>query len=90
MANKTYDNFVLENKIEDLLTTGIDINAYITSDYSLTEDAGMKKVINVYTATGNVEDLEMGAGNTQSIEVTFTPKEYTVGVTQGSFPYYDE
>ena len=90
MAHTIYQNFVLENKIEDLLTTGIDMNAYMTADYSLTENAGMKKVINTYTASGNVEDLAMGVGNSGDIEVAFTPKEYTVGVTQGRFPYYDE
>ena len=90
MAHTIYQNFVLENKIEDLLTTGIDMNAYMTADYSLTENAGMKKVINTYTASGNVEDLSMGVGNSGDIEVAFTPKEYTVGVTQGRFPYYDE
>lgn len=90
MAHTIYENFVLENKIEDLLTTGIDMNAYMTADYSLSENAGMKKVINVYTASGNVEDLAMGQGNTADIEVAFTPVEYEVGVTQGRFPYYDE
>lgn len=55
MANhKVYENFVLENKIEDMLITGVDMNAYMTTDYSLTENAGMKKVIHVYNATGNV------------------------------------
>lgn len=90
MAHKTYENFVLENKIEDMLLTGIDMNAYITADYSLTQDAGMKKVIHVYSATGDVEDLAMGEGNTGDIDVTWEQKEYTVGVTQGRFPYYDE
>ena len=54
--HKIYENFVLENKIEDMLTTGIDMNAYMTADYTLAENAGMKKVVNVYTATGDVED----------------------------------
>ena len=90
MAHKIYENFVLENKIEDMLTTGIDMNAYMTADYTLAENAGMKKVVNVYTATGDVEDLNMGEGNTGDIDVSFEAKEYTVGVTQGRFPYYDE
>ena len=90
MSNTVYNNFVLENKIEDMLTTKVDLNAYITPDRSLTENAGMKKVINVYTATGNVEDLAQGAGNSGDIEVSFTPAEYTVQVTQGRFTYYDE
>ena len=90
MAHTVYENFVLESKIENLLTTGIDVNAYMTIDYSLAENAGMKKVVNVYTATGEVEDLGMGEGNSAEITVSFTPTEYIVGVTQGKFAYYDE
>lgn len=90
MAHTIYEDFVLESKIENLLTTGIDVNAYMTIDYSLTENYGMKKVVNVYTATGEVEDLGMGEGNSAEITVSFTPTEYTVGVTQGKFAYYDE
>ena len=90
MPNTVYNNFVLENKIEDMLTTKVDLNAYITPDRSLTEAPGMKKTINVYTATGNVEDLAQGVGNSGDIEVSFTPHEYTVQVTQGRFTYYDE
>ncbi len=90
MAHTIYENFILENKIEDMLTTSIDMNAYITPDYSLTQEAGMKKVVNVYTATGNVEDLAMGVGNSEEIEVSFAKKEYDVEVTQGKFAYYDE
>ena len=82
MANhKVYENFVLENKIEDMLITGVDMNAYMTTDYSLTENAGMKKVIHVYNATGNVEELEMGEGNEESITVSHDEVEYSVGVT---------
>lgn len=90
MAHTIYENFVLENKVEDMLTTSIDMNAYMTADYSLTETAGMKKVIHVYTATGDVEELTMGQGNTGDITVSFTPKEYEVGTTQGRFTYFDE
>ena len=90
MAHNVYENVVLESKIENLLSTGIDVNNYMTIDNSLTQEAGMKKVINVYTATGNVEDLGMGEGNSEAITVSFTPAEYTVGVTQGKFAYYDE
>lgn len=90
MANIVYENFVLENKLEDLLTTSVDMNNYMTLDSSLSETAGMKKVINTYTATGDVEDLDMGEGNTGDIAVGFTPVEYTVTTTQGRFPYFDE
>lgn len=90
MAHTVYENFVLENKIENLLKTSVDMNAYVTADYSLSESAGMKKVINKYTATGAVEDLDMGDGNQGEFAVSFTPVEYTVGTTQGKFAYYDE
>ena len=90
MPHTIYQNFVLENKLEDLLTTHIDMNQFATQDTSLVEEAGMTKKINQYTSTGNVQDLAMGAGNTQEIEVSFTQVPYTVGVTQGRFAYYDE
>ena len=90
MAHTIYQNFVLENKLEDLLTTQLSLAQFCTVDNSLTENAGMKKTINTYTATGDVEDLAMGVGNSEDIEVSFTPKNYTVGVTQGRFQYYDE
>lgn len=85
-----YDNFVLENKIEDFLTTKVDLNNYITADYSLSENPGMVKKVHVYTATGDVEDCAMGEGNSDTIEVSFDEKEYRVGTTQGRFQYYDE
>lgn len=85
-----YENEVLENKITDLLITAVDLSNYMTVDNSLTQNAGMTKVINRYTASGNVEDLEMGEGNTKGIEVSFDPVSYVVGTTQGRFAYYDE
>lgn len=90
MAHTIYENFVLENKMEDLLTTAVDMNAYMTADTSLTENAGMKKKVNTYTATGNVQELGMGEGNTEDIEVSFITNEYEVGTTQGRTYYYDE
>lgn len=90
MAHTIYDRFVLEDKLEDLLATAVDLNNYVTADYSLAEAAGTKKKIHKYTSTGNVEDLAMGVGNSSEIEVSFTEDEYTVGVTQGNFNYYDE
>lgn len=90
MAHTIYENFVLANKVNDILTTQVDLNTYMTVDTELAENAGMKKVINTYTATGNVQDLAMGEGNSADIEVSFTPTEYKVGTTQGRFKYYDE
>lgn len=91
MANHViYDNFVLENKIEDMLETAVDMNGYMTADYSLAENAGMKKKIHKYVASGQLDEVQMGEGNTHDIEVSFTEVEYEVGTTQGKFAYYDE
>lgn len=90
MANQVYDNVVLANKIEDILTTNVDLTSYMTVDTSMTQEAGMKKKINTYKAQGNVETLAMGAGNTGDIEVGFATKEYEVETVQGRFQYYDE
>ena len=90
MANQVYDNVVLANKIEDILTTAVDLTSYMTVDTSMTQEAGMKKKINTYKAQGDVETLEMGAGNTGDIEVSFATKEYEVETVQGRFQYYDE
>lgn len=90
MAHTIYTNEVLANRVEDLLTTTLDMNSFVTVDHSLAESAGMKKTINTYTWTGDVEDLQMGVGNSKEIDVSFSPVSYTVGVTQGKFKYYDE
>ena len=90
MAHTVYENIVLSNKMNDILATKVNLNNYLTIDNSLAESAGMKKVVNTYTSTGDVEKLGMGQGNSTSIEVSFTPVEYNVEVFQGKFAFYDE
>lgn len=90
MAHTVYENVVMSNKLNDILTTAVDLNQYMTIDTSMTESAGMKKVINTYTSTGDVEELAMGEGNSGEITVSFVPKEYTVKTFQGKFAFYDE
>lgn len=90
MAHQVYENVVLSNKMNDILTTQVNLNNYMTIDTSLAENAGMKKVINTYTSTGSVEELGMGEGNSTSIEVSFVPSEYEVKTYQGKFAFYDE
>ena len=90
MAHKMYENIILSNKINDILTTKVNLNSYMTIDTSMSESAGMKKVINKYTSTGSIEELAMGEGNSTSLEVTFEPVEYTVKTYQGKFAFYDE
>ena len=90
MAHQVYENIILSNKVNDILTTKIDMNNYLTIDTSMTESAGMKKVINTYTSNGTIEELGMGEGNSTSLEVSFTPVEYEVKTYQGKFAFYDE
>ena len=90
MAHQVYENIILSNKVNDILTTKIDMNNYLTIDTSMTESAGMKKVINTYTSNGTIEELGMGEGNSESLEVSFTPVEYEVKTYQGKFAFYDE
>ena len=90
MAHQVYENVILSNKINDILTTQVNLNNYMTIDTSLAEGAGMKKVIHTYTSTGSVEELGMGEGNSTEIEVSFLPAEYEVKTYQGKFAFYDE
>ena len=90
MAHQVYENFILSNKLNDILTTQVDINNYLTVDNTMTQGPGMKKKVNTYTSTGDVEALGMGEGNTQGIEVSFTSTEYDVLTYQGKFEFFDE
>ena len=90
MAHVMYENFILSNKINDILATSLNINNYLTVDTSMTQGPGMKKTVNTYTSTGDVEALEMGQGNTKGIEVSFTSAEYDVLTYQGKFEFFDE
>lgn len=90
MAHQVYENVVLSNKINDILTTGVNLNNYMTIDNSLTQNAGMTKKVITYTSTGSVEALGMGEGNTTSLEVQKSEKEYDVLTYQGKFAFYDE
>ena len=84
-----YENFVLENKMTDLVNTKLDARSLMTIDYSLIESAGLKKTINKYTYTGKVEKLAKGAKNTTKGSVTFTPSTYTVERYQQTYSYND-
>lgn len=84
-----YENFVLENKMTDIVNTALDVNALFTTDNSLEGEAGLKKVINKYTYTGEVEKLAKGAKNTAKGSVNFIPQEYTIERYQQTFEYND-
>lgn len=90
MANTVYNNEILESRLTDLLNTKMNTRNFMKVDTSLAENAGMKKVVNVYTYTGEVETLAMGDANTVRGAISFTPVEYDVTVKQQVFDYYDE
>lgn len=89
MAMTGYENFIIENKMTDLVNTKLDVRSLMTVDNSLAESAGLKKVVNKYTYSGKVEKLAKGAKNTTKGSVTFVPTEYTVNRYQQTFEYND-
>ena len=92
MANTVYANKIIEAKAKDLLTTAVNTKNLMTVDNSLTQEAGMIKTINVYTYSGEAEELTAGTGNTASKRgsITYTGTDYTVKMVQQAFDYYDE
>ncbi len=90
MAHKVYDNFYLSNEIEDQYNSHLDLQNFCTVDDSLVGTAGMIRKINVYKATNGTEKLDIGEGNTKSIEVSYSPEEYKILLAQNRFKYYDE
>lgn len=85
---KGFENEVLENKIESILATKMDMNRFMTIDNSLTEAPGMTKKIHRYTGTAVVDDLERGEGNEHFVDAEYTPEDYTVVRTQGQAKIY--
>lgn len=92
MANTVYNNKVIEAKAKDLLSTAVNTRSLMTVDEDLTQEAGMVKTINVYTYTGEAEELGVGVGNTASKRgsITYAGTDYTVKMVQQAFDYYDE
>ena len=90
MAHKIFDNSFLSNEVEDQYNSHLDLLTFCTVDNSLVGTPGMKRKINVYTATNGTEKLSMGEGNSKSIEVSYAEKEYEILMAQNRFKYYDE
>ena len=55
MSNTVYSNFVLENKLTDLLNTKLNTRSLMKIDSSLNATPGIIKNINTYSYTGAVE-----------------------------------
>lgn len=90
MANTVFENKIIEAKAKDLLTTAVNTRNLMTVDNELAQEAGMTKVVNVYTYTGTAEELANGEGNTNRGSIGFEGKEYTVKLIQQAFDYTDE
>ena len=90
MANTIYDNKIIEAKAQDLLETAINTRALMTVDNSLAESAGMTKTINVYTYTGEAEELANGEGNSVRGALSFKGTDYKVKRVQANFDYTDD
>jgi HK97 family phage major capsid protein len=90
MANTVFNNKIIEAKAKDLLTTAVNTRNLMAVDTTLTQEAGMTKTINVYTYTGEAEELGVGEGNTTRGAVAFAGTDYTVKLVQQAFDYADE
>ena len=90
MANQVYSNSFLSNTVEDQYNSHLNLQQFCTIDNSLVGTAGMKRIIHTYRATDGTEKLGIGAGNTKSIEVSYTPVEYEIALAQNRFDWYDE
>ena len=92
MANTIFNNKVIEAKAKDLLTTALNTRSLMTIDNSLTSNAGMTKTINVYTYSGEAEELSAGVGNTAAKRgsIAYVGTDYTVKMVQQAFDYLDE
>lgn len=90
MGNVRYENFVLENKLNEILITKLGLSQFLTVDTTLEENEGMRKKIHVYNCSGGIQDVLENQGNTDTLEMTYDEKEYVVGTTQGRFAYTDE
>ena len=84
-----YENEIIENKMTEILNTRLDTRALMTVDSSLSESAGLRKVINRYTYNGAVEFLAKGAKNRTKGTVSFVPEYYDVKRYQQTFEYND-
>lgn len=85
-----YENFIIENKLNEYLTSKLGMSQFLTVDNTLTEADGMIKKVHKYTVSGSAETVAEGQGNTSALALGFTPVEYKVSTTQVKFEYTDE
>lgn len=87
--NTVYENQVLETKLTELLNSRLEVRSLMSVDDSLSESAGLTKVIHRYTYKGTVEELGQGQTNQSEGAISFVPETYTVKRYQQTFRYND-
>lgn len=85
-----YENFIIENTVEEYLKTKLGMSQFLTVDSSLAGEDGMIKKIHKYTKTGAAETVAEGQGNTNELDVNFVEVPYTVTTSQVKWHYTDE
>lgn len=88
--NTVFENKVIEARAKDLLLTALNTRNYMTVDNSLTATPGMTKTINVYTYSGEAEELEKGEKNSERGSITYVGTDYKVKRVQQVFDYFDD
>lgn len=87
---KGYANQVIEEQIDSILATKLDVNKFMTPDYSLEAAPGMLLKVHKYTGSGTVDDLSRGDANSNFIDADYVEEVYQVARTQGQAKYYDD
>ena len=90
MANTVFENKIIEAKAKDLLITSVNARSLMDVDTTLAGSPGMTKTINVYTYSGEAEELGVGEGNSVRGSISYAPADYTVKLVQQAFDYQDE
>jgi len=86
----TLNQGFISNEIEDEYLSHLDLNGFCTIDNNLQGVAGDVRRINVYGASGTAIDVAEGQGNSDSISVDLSVKEYQIKCAQAWFRYSDE
>lgn len=90
MANTPYENFFLENEIEDQFDSHLNLQQFLTIDNNLVGEAGRKVTVHKYSASDSVTGVEQGYGNVGDSEAGYVSVDYTIETAQGRFKWYDE
>lgn len=88
--NTYYDNYFLENEVENMYASQLDMLRFAEVDNTLEGVPGMVKKIHRYIASDGTQKLAIGEGNSKAIQVSYVEEEYRIQLAQNKFEYYDE